>query len=1368
MDSDLAKPSSALPRELRQIGRTVDSVTLRFSLRTADGDAFSHEPTDYHVERFDSSSWFTQWTPIEDAQFRDKSPLYSVTVSKLPVETTLSLRVVVRGFPHETPAFSEACLCHTLLRPSSAIPLIVTERRPDRFVLEWLLADPEGAPVEECEVELGENCWMSSWRLVAGGLQLVEASGIDKTSNIERHRRWKCDCVGLESSTSFKVRARARNCIGWSAEWSPELVCQTSDVPAKATDLICDERTPESLRICFRFEDPVGAPVVDCQAEIEGLMGWKPRTTFFKRDTAALTTIARGAVPTGSAAKLERGSCLVSGLAPGTDIKLRLWLQNEAGLARIASAPLLCRTSDRPNVAIVPTYTVLSTQAVVVEWDIDDPEGAPVLGCELDYAFASFMSSWITVAAVSTGKALPRVSARHWKAELHGLVVDVTYIVRVRACNGGGWSTDYSPIQEVSIRSPPPPVILRAMPRPGSVLLRLAVDEVQSMPVTSLLIERSTLFSWEQVDHSDAVHVVADQNDTLSASTRCLEVRVELAAGANYVLRAHASNAAGRCKAASEPCHCHPADVPRMPSQPCRVGETPHGLVVEWHVPEPEGAPVWHCELQCREDSLFSTWQQVRCADTETKIEDNPFAVGYKSLHCRSTLEGLRSRTAYYVRVRARNEVGWSMWSTEPAQPFQTCGPPQPPFSAKAYRVPGTSGRILIFASVEDHPSAPVVACVVHCASLGLQIPAVRRSAGDCSSPGCWQVSFPMGDFTKRFWELVAGGILFGFRTANAIGWSDYQEYRFCEIPELDLAHAKKQNLPAVLETELLGLPNVVKEYHVKQKRIHVLQTSADAVGDDDHFAQLHGYMADISSRTVLLEDFFQRADDICKNTATDDDGAWLVTQFREMLQRPVFLPDVQVAVNTLELLLRGFVYLQRGWPTLLEPMIQEIQMQIKSSPESEIQAFELWISQREEWSNAFERRVCAQIAEGIMTMAMILAAVDGAGALEPFEATRKVIKSFYEMLLSSEQQLRRFRQSFQVLQQTKGQTGCHNFELATVTGKVGTTVLGILLTILLPLPGATELGAYRIGTLWLEDDPARRHVILQHPETHTGMPLRPALQRLGSELPPNAVAVLEEWESIDDGNSVLVHNACVQRITVTALAGEDGLATTAFSALSKAHPMISQASKLFCRAGEDGGVTVPPNAVLLLRLPETAGRDDRKAGMTAAAIATTSPEPSAPESGVVRLEFAYGPADHKGRPVGQARVRSGSALSFVCLDGGLHLSSCLDDDMAKDVVNMSPFARCVEVVNNGLTSVNVSLSQAAEKRGLFASALATETISPGKRAFLEISGLARDSGEQPRDEHVDVAIYEVEVCREDGTKTTCEVTLGQRVSVEG
>eukprot|EP00927_Polykrikos_kofoidii_P022244 TRINITY_DN20813_c0_g4_i3.p1 TRINITY_DN20813_c0_g4~~TRINITY_DN20813_c0_g4_i3.p1 ORF type:complete len:1540 (-),score=264.42 TRINITY_DN20813_c0_g4_i3:24-4601(-) len=1281
----------------------------------------------------------------------------SAEVSGLRPEKDYTLQVLARGSPRETYASCEPFVCRTADRPSlTTCQLTRVYRWADGVEVEWVVPDPAGAPVEECSALCRIESLLSSWAEAESEFATVEvlpqnpgAVQLVPGETEKRGRRWRGFIHGLKGATSYYVRARARNAVGWSLNTSPDLQLATSDMPPSPTELATIGRRPTSVVLSFVMHDPEGSPVETCAAQIRGLMGYVPHPNCRWEHTRPAAD-EDGRYPKGE----RRALCIMQGLSPEQSYVVRLWTQNGSGTSKTPSVALQVSTSERPA-APSQLSAKVGPRAIEVEWDLVDPLGAPVEHCDLEYSRDSMFGAWETVAAepvavvssdgvpnfntfeMAAAVSVAEVTAsttltRRWRVRLDHLEREAGYVARARARNTVAWCTSSSPVVHARTSDrPPSPQNVRCTSRlPVAVQLEFSVDEVLgTAPVSSVHVEQSGSLSWQEIHE---VEVTKASTSTSDRSDWVVLVMLGMSPGVTHKLRVWASNPFGRCSEPSATVSCCTSDRPDPPANLVCASRMPHSLVLRWHIADPEGAKVTRCEVQVRRDQAFSSWHLGVTADT-IREDDDP-----QTWRC--VVEQLEPGTAYHVCVRALNDVGWSEW--RPGEiGFETSRPPPAARQLKVFR--NEMNGLIVNAVVDDPDGAPVVACMVKCREQGLWALARR----DGSVNGSWRATLSVLGGSESSNEnavtaaLVAAGsrVTIIVRAANSVGWS---EGSVCEKPEFLSQEADDGNALADVvprdgsnSGQDSGLDLVVKEVQraierqrESKVRINKLLAQASSRGDHEHAASLARHCVEIERRMEVLQQVAQHVDPSLEPVASatpaaEDQGVQIVSQIQAEMKKHNLLPNAPAAAKVLALLLRGYIWLETVWRSELSFLSAGISQAMEAVPETGSRILHQWAKRHQSWSESFNRKVNAALPEGLATATQLLSTLVSGRKLELFKTVRSDMEACTTLLAAAERQLRKLRQSYRILHAAEA-ASCHKFEGKGVLQKIETTALGLITMMVLPVPGSLEVGTVGIAMLWLEGDMAGSHLALQHP---SGTLLGPMLQRLGSCPPPRAAVILAGWASGGHRGVVLVHNATARRITVTALSDVQSLGSRAFSKLSEAHPMVRMLGPAMNLAdGGDHVVTILPTDVALIQVPDTGG----------------------PGGDTVKLEFAYGPSAHMEKAMGRAVVKPGTAVSFMHLDGTLQVSNIEGD-------NTSVEEGTVTVINNELAQCSVSLFRAPEAQKHFESPLQVEILQPGEEKQLPVP-------------HPCIGrIFQVEVKDDTNHKSICEVRPGQRLVIE-
>ncbi|CAE7243139.1 unnamed protein product [Symbiodinium microadriaticum] len=295
-------------------------------------------------------------------------------------------------------------------------------------------------------------------------------------------------------------------------------------------------------------------------------------------------------------------------------------------------------------------------------------------------------------------------------------------------------------------------------------------------------------------------------------------------------------------------------------------------------------------------------------------------------------------------------------------------------------------------------------------------------------------------------------------------------------------------------------------------------------------------------------------------------------------------------------------------------------------------------------------------------------------------EQTLLGLTALKNLRTSADQQFRKLNRALQLLAVASTHTehdgsgapegGAHSFPEVSVTDKLSQTALGLILTMVMPVPGTVELGVVSIGALWLQGDSAGKHLVVEH---SPGPDFDP-FGRFQQQPRPSALKLLANWtqepQDLLDATSaqtsdappsssesmpatasslqlqpgtVLVHNAASRMITVRVLDQGRNIAVWAYEKVQEAHPMVRLVSQAVVRgfgavAGNtwqadsvEVAVAVPPADVAIVPLPSM-------------------------EDSSFELEFTYGFGGE--RPLGRVPARAGMAVSFVCLDDEIHIDN--------------------------------------------------------------------------------------------------------------
>ena len=136
-------------------------------------------------------------------------------------------------------------------------------------------------------------------------------------------------------------------------------------------------------------------------------------------------------------------------------------------------------------------------------------------------------------------------------------------------------------------------------------------------------------------------------------------------------------------------------------------------------------------------------------------------------------------------------------------------------------------------------------------------------------------------------------------------------------------------------------------------------------------------------------------------------------------------------------------------------------------------------------------------------------------------EHTMRDLFALKNLRVSCDHQLRKLQRALELLavsaQTAVGSAGssavagAHSFPEVSVTDKLSQTALGLILTLVMPVPGSVEVGVASIGALWLEGDSAGKHLVVEHPLPDDLQQLNP-FSRFRQRARHSAERLMKSW----------------------------------------------------------------------------------------------------------------------------------------------------------------------------------------------------------------------------------------------------------------
>ena len=142
-------------------------------------------------------------------------------------------------------------------------------------------------------------------------------------------------------------------------------------------------------------------------------------------------------------------------------------------------------------------------------------------------------------------------------------------------------------------------------------------------------------------------------------------------------------------------------------------------------------------------------------------------------------------------------------------------------------------------------------------------------------------------------------------------------------------------------------------------------------------------------------------------------------------------------------------------------------------------------------------------------------------------EQTLRDLTGLKALRVACDHQLRKLHRALELLKVSSSTTspaggavgagvGAHSFPEVSVTDKLSQTALGLILTMVMPVPGSMEVGVASIGALWLQGDSAGKHLVVEHPlEADGGLRDRfDPFTRFRQRARRNGELLIESWQA--------------------------------------------------------------------------------------------------------------------------------------------------------------------------------------------------------------------------------------------------------------
>ncbi|CAJ1445416.1 unnamed protein product, partial [Effrenium voratum] len=1028
--------------------------------------------------------------------------------------------------------------------------------------------------------------------------------------------------AGLKAEQTIWLRLWAVNQAGRSAKPSQPLPCRPSDRPGQVEELRVTLRGATWLELQWRTRDPEGAPVTNCRLEASRANFIRSWTPIAKSDLWRIS------------ANLWRARA--NNLEREADYQVRVVACNDVGWS-LEPLQMGCRTAERPHKPRQLQCVDAGKSHIRIEFKV-----ASNFGQEEHISKVSVEESGVLV----------------W-SELPPERLDFEHLGSVSASEAAPLTEDLGPFWDAEMSFKSFAVIVRGLEPNSFYNFRLAVaNEV----------------GWS-----------LQKSEVLRCSTVCRPEKPQLLEGR---------------KAA-------------------------HEIRVFWDQADPLGGPVVDWEAQICEASIFSAWQNCQfLVLQQPTLATGSTKTGSAFVSWEAEFGCLKPGVEYLLRLRTGNLAGWSEWSS-PLKAWTA----QPPAISRctlmrAAAESASEGAVdwILDIFLKDSGCRPLVCAVDFEPRDAAKYQAFARH----TSQQNWRAHFPKlpKDLTAATAHVTAGSAAGWCQRVTVALEKDaiVQEALACGADAKAVANEALHCLREFLSTEAELLSSLEQEMDSFLRRAR-----AEGRCSAQHFRRLehrHGLLSRAlqAVRGVALEKdeaWLLR----CQNRLAHKDA--VLDKERAGVSRGVqvhwedFWEDGSLLSGLLAdfaLLLEGCLGLQElraqlepSWAKLCHCAEDNQKAASDSGAHQPARVVRLWAQKRETWATRFETQLVSLTRQAVITAAQLLAlarslpAPSAAAGSELLRSALKIsnrcdasnlalasfdpsvptklreqtlqgLSALKNLRWAADHQLRKLQRALEMIavsQHAVGSServGAHSFPEVSVTDKLSQTALGLILTMVMPVPGTVELGVVSIGALWLQGDSAGKHVVVEHPPPSDDTSSDP-FGRFRQRPRPSALRLLQGWahqapapasaseepsareERASDGEeaspetgTVFVHNAASRMVTVRVLDQGRNIALRAYEKVQEAHPMVRLVSKAVAK----GFGAVAGNSWTADSMPGVA---------IGPADAALLPLPMHQDSSF-ELEFAYGLLDSGERPLGRVPARTGMAVSFVCLDDEIHIDN--------------------------------------------------------------------------------------------------------------
>jgi hypothetical protein len=454
-------------------------------------------------------------------------------------------------------------------------------------------------------------------------------------------------------------------------------------------------------------------------------------------------------------------------------------------------------------------------------------------------------------------------------------------------------------------------------------------------------------------------------------------------------------------------------------------------------------------------------------------------------------------------------------------------------------------------------------------------------------------------------------------RALNGTGWGPVSEQRFTPARPSDY----DDPVPVIRrgDTVILELlQTYATELEKKIQELEEMRQSDQLQGPDVFFCPM-----DREEELPGARDWLEKLNEL-KNITADsskigDEDRWIeradfvLNEINQSIKLGTKVSDSEV-YSWCALVYESHLRLE-PWAMSVMPLWDQLETSLPNvdglaSPQTE------WAEKKAAWCGSFDLAVNRLVPESVSVFMEALSAVRDRSTMRSQRATH-VLAMHRDLLARFDQQVKKLTRACDLVGQANGAETTRGFAEKQTLEKIESTIYGILVSLVMPIPGSLEVMALHAGATMFEDDIGKKHVVVEH---STESSIAEQIQGFDLTPPAHVMEKIPEWQRSGE-KTIIFHNAASRSIVVTLNTRDQ---SGVLDRVVNAHPYSKTLMGMLNSTQQDNQFLLRPGELTVSFLEE----DN------------------------VHAQIAYGSLKHPEKEVGRVDVAPGRGYSFLCLIG--------------------------------------------------------------------------------------------------------------------